>query len=183
MKAGIVLLALVAMGCAVQSEGKAHLLVQKETMPNSGYAGKDLPIRYRIFNVGDSAAFDVTLEDQWSAEEFQPVSGLQSGSWSAIAPGSTVSHIVVLRPYSFGYKSSAAAKITYKQAASDSSVQEAYSNDIGLVAVRSGQDEDKLAAPHLTEWLIFIAAAVALAVIPLILCRPPQAKAAKAKKI
>ena len=54
MKAGIVLLALVAMGCAVQSEGKAHLLVQKETMPNSGYAGKDLPIRYRIFNVGDS---------------------------------------------------------------------------------------------------------------------------------
>lgn len=97
--------------------------------------------------------------------------------------GSTVSHIVVLRPYSFGYKSSAAAKITYKQAASDSSVQEAYSNDIGLVAVRSGQDEDKLAAPHLTEWLIFIAAAVALAVIPLILCRPPQAKAAKAKKI
>lgn len=34
----------------------------------------------------DSAALEVTLEDEWSAEEFQPVSGLQSGVWSSIAP-------------------------------------------------------------------------------------------------
>ena len=86
MRARLLLLAVCAMGCAVRSEGKAHLLIQKAMLTNRPFAGKDLPIRYRIFNVGDAAAHDVTLEDEWSAEEFQPVSGLQSGTWSHIAP-------------------------------------------------------------------------------------------------
>jgi hypothetical protein len=54
MKAGIFLLAVCAMGFAVHSEGKAHLLVQKALLTNRPFAGKDLPIRYRIFNVGDA---------------------------------------------------------------------------------------------------------------------------------
>jgi hypothetical protein len=54
MKAGLYLLALCALGCAVQSEGKAHLLIQKAMLTNRPFAGKDLPIRYRIFNVGDA---------------------------------------------------------------------------------------------------------------------------------
>ena len=54
MKAGLFLLALCALGCAVQSEGKAHLLIQKAMLTNRPFSGKDLPIRYRIFNVGDA---------------------------------------------------------------------------------------------------------------------------------
>mmetsp|Transcript_98458 Transcript_98458/g.144145 ORF Transcript_98458/g.144145 Transcript_98458/m.144145 type:complete len:152 (+) Transcript_98458:111-566(+) len=149
-------------------------------LTNRPFAGKDLPIRYRIFNVGNAAAHDVTLEDEWSPEEFQPVSGLQTGTWSHIAPGANMSHIVVLRPYSYGYKSSAAAKVTYKHAASDSEVQTSFSNDLGLVPVLSSKDDDKLAAPHMTEWLIFISMALALAALPIILFRPPQS--AKSKK-
>jgi hypothetical protein len=77
-------------------------------LTNRPFAGKDLPIRYRIFNVGSrlmtcftfillsmsdakseesrlgSAAFDVSLEDDWSSEEFELMSGLQSGSWAKI---------------------------------------------------------------------------------------------------
>jgi len=63
--------------------------------------------------------------------------------------GANMSHIVVLRPYSYGYKSSAAAKVTYKHAASDSEVQTSFSNDLGLVPVLSSKDDDKLAAPHM----------------------------------
>jgi hypothetical protein len=54
MKAGLFLLAACALGFAVQSEGKAHLLIQKAMLTNRPFAGKDLPIRYRIFNVGDA---------------------------------------------------------------------------------------------------------------------------------
>jgi len=54
MKAGRFLLGLCALGCAVQSEGKAHLLIQKAMLTNRPFAGKDLPIRYRIFNVGNA---------------------------------------------------------------------------------------------------------------------------------
>jgi len=62
-----------------------------------------------------------------------------------------MSHIVVLRPYSYGYKSSSAAKVTYKHAADDSALQTSYSNDLGLVPVLSSKDDDKLAEPHIVS--------------------------------
>ena len=64
-----------------------------------------------------------------------------------------MSHIVVLRPYSYGYKSSSAAKVTYKHAAEDSTLQTSYSNDLGLVPVLSSKDDDKLASPHIVRAL------------------------------
>ena len=47
--------------------------------------------------------------------------------------GGNLSHVVVLRPYSYGYKTSGAAKVTYKQGVGEAEVQVAYSNDLGLV--------------------------------------------------
>ena len=44
-------IALVSVGMC-GAEEKAHLLVQKAQLTNRPFAGKDLPIRYRIFNVG-----------------------------------------------------------------------------------------------------------------------------------
>lgn len=62
-----------------------------------------------------------------------------------------MSHIVVLRPYSYGYKSSSAAKVTYKHGADDSALQTSYSNDLGLVPILSSKDDDKLASPHIVR--------------------------------
>jgi len=44
-------IALVSVGVC-GAEEKAHLLVQKAQLTNRPFAGKDIPIRYRIFNVG-----------------------------------------------------------------------------------------------------------------------------------
>lgn len=44
-------IALVSVGVC-GAEEKAHLLIQKALLTNRPFAGKDLPIRYRIFNVG-----------------------------------------------------------------------------------------------------------------------------------
>ncbi len=60
-----------------------------------------------------------------------------------------MSHIVVLRPYSYGYKTSTAAKVTYKHSESDDQVQVSFSNDLGPLPVLSSKDDDKLAAPHM----------------------------------
>jgi hypothetical protein len=64
-----------------------------------------------------------------------------------------MSHIVVLRPYSYGYKTSTAAKVTYKHSQSDEQVQVSFSNDVGSVPVLSSKDDDKLAAPHMVPAL------------------------------
>ena len=66
-----------------------------------------------------------------------------------------MSHIVVLRPYSYGYKTSTAAKVTYKHSESDDQVQVSFSNDLGPLPVLSSKDDDKLAAPHMVSALFF----------------------------
>jgi len=48
-----VALASVGVGSA---EEKARLLIQKALLTNRPFAGKDLPVRYRIFNVGSRCA-------------------------------------------------------------------------------------------------------------------------------
>lgn len=87
--------------------------------------------------------------------ELHERSGLWDGkgeteAWR-VRRGANMSHIVVLRPYSYGYKSSSAAKVTYKHAADDSALQTSYSNDLGLVPVLSSKDDDKLAEPHIVS--------------------------------
>ncbi len=84
--------------------------------------------------------------------------------------GANISHIVVVRPYSYGYKSSSPAKVTYKHSAEGSDIQVmlncrrfqfffrpselrmilqvSYSNDLGLLPVLSSKDDDKLSDPH-----------------------------------
>mmetsp|Transcript_79379 Transcript_79379/g.212831 ORF Transcript_79379/g.212831 Transcript_79379/m.212831 type:complete len:186 (+) Transcript_79379:61-618(+) len=160
----------------------AQLLVQKSLLTNRLVAGKHIPVRYRIFNIGGSAAYDVTLEDEWSSEEFEVISGMSSGQWAKIPAGANISHVVVVRAYSYGYKSSSAARVTYKHGAGESQAQIAQSNDLGLIPV-SGKEEDRLSDPHVLEWIVFILGSAALAFLPILLCRPPSsAQAAKKSK-
>merc|ERR1711966_458635 len=133
------------------AEERAQLLIQKSILTNRPFAGKDCPVRYRIFNVGQSAAYDVKFEDEWSAEEFETVSGLASGSWSTIPPG---------------------ANVSYKHSPGDDEQQVAYSNDLGLLPVLSSKDDDSLSSPHLAEWFAFLAMAVVLVAAPIALFKP-----------
>eukprot|EP00288_Rhodomonas_lens_P014465 CAMPEP_0177698836 /NCGR_PEP_ID=MMETSP0484_2-20121128/5257_1 /TAXON_ID=354590 /ORGANISM="Rhodomonas lens, Strain RHODO" /LENGTH=188 /DNA_ID=CAMNT_0019209963 /DNA_START=33 /DNA_END=599 /DNA_ORIENTATION=+ len=170
--AAIALVALAGVTLCAAAEERAHLLIQKSILTNRPFAGKDCPIRYRIFNVGSSAAYDVKFEDEWSTEEFEIISGLSSGTWSTIAPGANISHIVILKAYTYGYKSSGPAKVTYKHAPEDDEVQVAHSNDLGLLPVLSAKDDDKLSSPHLAEWFSFLMMAFALVAAPIALFKP-----------
>lgn len=58
---GLALALCLAMGLAVAEGGGAHLLVHKSLLTNRPFANKDLPVRYRLFNVGSRS---VASEDK-----------------------------------------------------------------------------------------------------------------------
>ncbi|EKX47798.1 hypothetical protein GUITHDRAFT_137181 [Guillardia theta CCMP2712] len=178
----IVLISCIAVGYA-EKQPQPHLLIQKSVLVSRPFAGKDIPFQYRLFNIGSGPAYDVTLEDDWSAEEYSVVSGMVSGSWPQIPAGGNVTHIVVLKAHSFGYKSSTPAKVTYKATQDAADVQVGYSNDLGLIPVLSHKEDNKLSAPHITEWLLFIAMAAGLGFLPLFLFRPQVSADAGKKKV
>eukprot|EP00285_Hemiselmis_virescens_P013625 CAMPEP_0173392506 /NCGR_PEP_ID=MMETSP1356-20130122/19888_1 /TAXON_ID=77927 ORGANISM="Hemiselmis virescens, Strain PCC157" /NCGR_SAMPLE_ID=MMETSP1356 /ASSEMBLY_ACC=CAM_ASM_000847 /LENGTH=184 /DNA_ID=CAMNT_0014350317 /DNA_START=18 /DNA_END=572 /DNA_ORIENTATION=+ len=164
---------LVLVGAAVAEEGGAQLLVQKAMLTNKHFAGSDVPVRYRIFNVGNGAAYNVQLEDEWSPEEFETVSGLSAGNWAKIPAGGNISHIVVVKAHTYGYKTTSSARVTYKQAPGSDETHVVHSNDLGLLPVLSLKDDDKMSNPHLAEWGLFLLAAVALVVLPIVVFQPP----------
>mmetsp|Transcript_6454 Transcript_6454/g.15125 ORF Transcript_6454/g.15125 Transcript_6454/m.15125 type:complete len:186 (-) Transcript_6454:204-761(-) len=163
------------------AEGGAHLLVQKAMLTNKHFAGSDVPVRYRIFNVGSGAAYDVQLEDEWSPEEFETVSGLSTGNWAKIPAGGNISHIVVVKAHTYGYKTTSAARVTFKQAPGSDETHVVHSNDLGLMPVLSVKDDDKSSNPHLAEWGLFLLGAIALVALPIVLLRPPAPSDAKKK--
>ncbi len=61
----IALVAVAGVGlCA--AEDRAHLLIQKSILTNRPFAGKDCPVRYRIFNVGSRFALALlSLHPAW----------------------------------------------------------------------------------------------------------------------
>ena len=64
--------------------------------------------------LGSSAAHKVNLRDASFAEDsFEIVQGFLDVTWQRIAPGSNVSHVVILRPLKAGYFNFTAAEVAY----------------------------------------------------------------------
>ena len=75
-------------GCwAADSSESAHLLVSKRVLNEYVVEGRDLTVSYAIYNVGSSPATSVSLvEETFSSDDFQIVSGQFSVRWQSIAP-------------------------------------------------------------------------------------------------
>ncbi len=71
-----------------------------------------------------SAAHKVELKDaSFPAEDFENVRGSLEVRWERIAPGSNVSHVVILKPLKSGYFNFTAAEVTYLAKEGDTDVQ------------------------------------------------------------
>ena len=75
-------------GCyATDSSESAHLLVSKRVLNEYVVEGRDLTVSYAIYNVGSSPATSVSLvEETFSSDDFQVVSGQLSVRWQSVAP-------------------------------------------------------------------------------------------------
>ena len=64
--------------------------------------------------LGSSAAHKVNLRDaSFPEDSFEIVQGFLDVTWQRIAPGSNVSHVVILRPLKAGYFNFTAAEVAY----------------------------------------------------------------------
>ena len=63
---------------------------------------------------GSSAAHKVNLRDaSFPEDSFEILQGFLDVTWQRIAPGSNVSHVVILRPLKAGYFNFTAAEVAY----------------------------------------------------------------------
>jgi len=155
---------LLVVGCFSEEDVKPNLLVFKSIPTKEVVAGKTFSVNVKIFNVGDSAAFDIHLEDNtWGS--FEVISGLTEAKWDRLAVGANVSHNYSLKPNIAGLFEPKPAKVTYRLSAKGQDKKVGYSNIIPGFDVESLFSFEKRTDPHYKEWGIF-AALCLLATLP-----------------
>lgn len=135
---------------------EARLLVQKRILNRYLVEGRDIIVDYNIFNVGGSAALDVTvIDNSFGDTDFKVVSGLLKFKLDRLAPGSNVTHTVVVRCIKSGRFNFTSAEVTYRTLEDSDRVQFAHSAEPGEGGIIAVKDFDRKFSPHVLDWLAF----------------------------
>lgn len=162
MKTAMMLLAGAACVLADESKG-ASLAVFKVLGSDDVVVGMNLSVSVSVYNLGDSAAFNVVLDDtKWT--NVGEAKGV-ANEWDTIAPGDvkTVEYVVV--PQEAGVMGSEPARVTFKDDSSSEQVKAAFSNHVydttsvgaadGVVVLTEAEYEKK-ASKRVKEWFTFV---------------------------
>merc|ERR1719245_2232628 len=94
--------------------GQPRILVSKIIQNKYLVGGMDIVIKYSLYNVGDSAATNIKVNDVgFRPDDFDTVSGQTSWKLERVGPGGNSTHMVVVRPKKFGYFNFTAAEVSY----------------------------------------------------------------------
>jgi len=151
-------LALVMMVPAVlgqEGEGSARLLVLKQIDSDEPVERDNLTATITIYNVGDSPAFEVEIEDHWPASLVDKVSGELSHTFAQIKAHDNATHTLVVRANTAGLLHIPPAKITYRMAPKAAHGEVVYSNTIDHLQVLTLAAYDKRHTKHYREWATF----------------------------
>ncbi|ELU02607.1 hypothetical protein CAPTEDRAFT_184319 [Capitella teleta] len=134
----------------------ARLLAAKNILNEILVEGRDLTVQYNIFNVGGSAAREVSLTDaSFPESDFEVIQGSLEVNWNRLAPGSNVSHAVILRPTKSGYFNFTSAEISYLASEEASERQIGYTSGPGEGGIMHHRDYDRKFSPHVIDWAAF----------------------------
>eukprot|EP01061_Rhynchopus_euleeides_P028552 TRINITY_DN4654_c0_g1_i1.p1 TRINITY_DN4654_c0_g1~~TRINITY_DN4654_c0_g1_i1.p1 ORF type:complete len:214 (+),score=90.94 TRINITY_DN4654_c0_g1_i1:70-711(+) len=152
--------ALMLVGCAamVLAEGPA-LAVYKTLSMEDAVEGHNLTVTVQIYNLGDTAAHNVELDDnQWSNAQ-----GGYKNSWDKIESGAVeVSSYTVVPDAAGKTLGVEPAKVTFKVSEASESVRAAFSNNVYDTTAALGlpiltqAEFDKKASHRVKEWLTFL---------------------------
>lgn len=150
-------------------EPQARLLVSKNVENDLLVEGRDLTIKYDVYNVGSSTAFNIALQDDsFPLTDFEVVRGQLSVSWKSLPPNSNVSHVVILKPLKSGTFNFTSAGVKY-QPTEEADVQVALTTMPGEGPIMSNIEFSRKHSPHLLEWSIFAAMCTPSLLIPFLL--------------
>ena len=136
----------------VVKESKARVLVSKQIQNRYLVEGKDIVIKYGLYNVGYAAAVDLSLKERGFPEsDFDLMGGKTEVKLDRLAPGANNSHVVVIRPKKFGYFNFTAAEVSYRSGDDGDQVQLGFSSDPGQGLIIALKDYDKQFSAHMVS--------------------------------
>merc|ERR1711976_172987 len=165
--------------CFVSSsdDESARLLAAKSILNEMLVEGKDLSVQYTIFNVGGSAALDVELSDAgFPKTDFDVVRGNLNVKWPRIAPGSNVSHVVIVKPTKSGYFNFTSGEIKYRASEESQNVLFGYTSAPGEGGIVNFRDYDRKFSPHIVDWGAFAIMTLPCLGIPYLLWKNSASK-------
>ncbi|CAI5455033.1 unnamed protein product [Caenorhabditis angaria] len=135
----------------------AFILAHKSPLSLYAVENMDLVIEYGLYNVGDKPATKVTIDDRHSfpTQSFDIIKGLLHVNFEKIAPGTNVTHSVVLRPRAYGMFNYTSAQVTYYTG--NDNLHVSYSSAPGEGYIYRQREYDRKFAPKYTFFLTFLA--------------------------
>lgn len=111
----VALAALLLFSSAIASSESAFIVAHKKaTLTKLRNGVERVSVSIDLYNRGSVTVYDVSLvDDSWSSDSFEIVSGNTSMSWESLDGGSSVSHSLVLEPKVKGVFQGAPAVITF----------------------------------------------------------------------
>lgn len=169
-----------------EGDGGARIIAVKNIVNMYLVENKDLTVEYSLYNVGDSAALDVSLVDNtFPKEDFEVLYGQLDVKWERIAPGADVTHAAVLKPLKSGYFNFTSAEVSYLASEDASEPTVGYTSGPGEGGIMSFKAFDRKFSPHILDWVAFAVMTTPSLIIPFALWYSSKSKydsMAKSKK-
>jgi len=155
----------------------AKVLVTKNVLNNYIVENMDIVIKYSAYNIGQQAAFDVTIKDEnFPTDYFDYIEGFPTVQWPKLSQSSNVSHVVIVRPKVPGVFNITSALVSYIANEKTQRVQVALTSELGEAYITRQRDYNRRFASHLVDWILFVIMALPSIVFPFMLWNNSKTK-------
>jgi translocon-associated protein subunit beta len=156
---------------AAQETGPARILASKTVLNQYLVQKKDLIVQYALHNVGESAAYDVHLDEQnFNKADFEFVSGFAQAHWDRIPANSNVTHTLILQPKDYRFFNFTAARVQYRAAEpQDAPIAVGWTSAPGEGQIWETNHFNRQFAPHYADWITFLIMTIPTVGIPYLL--------------